>query len=49
MIRFVLGFFIVFGVVGGIDNASDSQLIPLIGIALTGLTLMYFGSEKLKN
>jgi hypothetical protein len=49
MIRFGLGFLIVFGSVGGIDNAPDAQLIPLIGSALIGLTLMYFGSEKLKN
>ena len=49
MIRFGLGFLIVFGAVGGIDNAADSQLIPLVIGSLIGLTLMYFGSEKLKN
>jgi hypothetical protein len=49
MIRFGLGFLIVFGAVGGIDNATDAQLIPLVIGSLIGLTLMYFGSEKLKN
>lgn len=49
MIRVIIGFIVVFGAVGGMDNATDAQLIPLIGIALTGLGLMYFGSEKLKK
>ena len=49
MIRAIIGFLLVFGAVGGLDNAPDAQLIPLIGSALIGLTLMYFGSEKLKH
>ena len=49
MIRFILGFLIVFGSVGGIDNATDGELLPLVGLAIAGLVLMYFGSEKLKQ
>ena len=49
MIRFGLGFLIVFGSVGGIDNAPDAQLLPLIGIAFTGLALMYFGTQKMQR
>jgi hypothetical protein len=49
MIRLVLGFLIVFGAVGGMDNGTDAELPYQIALALTGLTLMYFGSEKVKN
>lgn len=49
MIRAILGFLIVFGSVGGIDNASDAQLTPLIAMAIIGLTMMYFGVEKMNG
>jgi hypothetical protein len=49
MIRAILGFFLVFGSVGGMDNASDAQLTPLIALAIIGLTLMYFGVEKING
>ena len=48
MIRAIVGFLVVFGAVGGMDNASDAQLIPLMLTAMIGLTLMYFGVEKIK-
>ena len=48
MIRFGLGFLIVFGSVGGIDNASDAQLIPLIGFAIAGLAVMASGTKAMK-
>ena len=49
MIRFILGFLIVFGSVGGMDNATDGDLLPLLGLAVVGLALMYFGTEKMKQ
>ena len=47
MIRFILGLVIVFGAVGGMDDQENSLLV-LMGIAGVGLTLMYFGAEKMK-
>lgn len=47
MIRAILGFLIVFGSVGGMDNASDAQLVPLMLTAVIGLTLMHFGVAKI--
>ena len=49
MIRFILGLVIVLGAVGGMDNATDGELLPLLGITLVGLALMYFGTEKMKQ
>ena len=42
-IRIVVGFLMVFGAAGGIDTASDSQIFPLVGIAMIGLICMYSG------
>jgi hypothetical protein len=47
MIRTVIGFLMVFGAVGGMDNATDGQLLPLLALAVTGLALMYFGTKKI--
>lgn len=44
MIRFVVGLVIVFGAAGGIDTATDSQLIACIAIAAAGLALMMSGA-----
>jgi hypothetical protein len=50
MIRVILGFFLVFGAVGGMENAgNDVSLIPLMAVAILGLTLMYFGVEKINR
>ena len=49
MIRFILGLVIVLGAVGGMDTATDGELLPLLGITLVGLALMYFGTEKMKQ
>jgi hypothetical protein len=49
MIRVVIGFLMVFGAVGGIDNATDGQLIPLLALAVTGMALMYFGTKKINE
>ena len=49
MIRFIVGFLVVFGAVGGMDTATDGELLPLLGITLVGIALMYFGTEKMKQ
>lgn len=49
MIRAILGFLIVFGSVGGMDNASDAQLLPLMLTAIIGLTLMHYGVQKMNR
>jgi hypothetical protein len=41
------GFFIVFGVSGALDTATDSQLLPLSVIALAGLGLFFAGVNGL--
>jgi hypothetical protein len=50
MIRFVTGLLIVFGAVGGIDNAAPEQsLLPAIGCAVVGLLLMWWGQHTGKQ
>lgn len=49
MIRVIVGFFLVFGAVGGIDNATDAQLLPLMAVAALGLVSMYFGVRKING
>ena len=49
MIRFIAGFLIVFGCVGAMDNAPDEDLLILLGITITGLYIMYKGSEKMNQ
>lgn len=46
MIRFVIGFLIVFGAAGGIDTATDSELIALVLVAAVGLGLMSAGAGR---
>lgn len=48
-IRFVVGFLIAFGAVGGIENCTDSQLLTLIVVAAAGLGLMASGSGALRK
>lgn len=47
-IRILTGLLIVFGAVGGIDNATDGQLIPLVLLALAGLGVMASGLNASK-
>jgi len=49
MIRVIVGFFLVFGAVGGMDNATDAQLLPLMAIAVLGLVSMYYGTRKING
>ena len=48
-IRTGLGFLVVFAAVGGIDNATDGQLVTLLPIALVGLALMYSGVRAMNG
>ena len=43
------GFFIVYGVSGALDTATDEQLIPLCLIALAGLGLFFAGINRLTH
>jgi hypothetical protein len=49
MIRVIFGFFLVFGAAGGIDNATDDQLLFLMAILAVGLVSMYFGVRKING
>lgn len=49
MIRAILGFLMVFGSVGGMDNATDAQLIPLVLVAIAGLAIMAAGVNKIQT
>lgn len=48
-IRLIVGFLVVFGAVGGIDNASDSDLMLLAGVASAGMLLMLSGLKASKE
>lgn len=54
MIRFLLGFFMVFGAIGNVDYAMEAGLPepPLSETAFliaVGLTLAYFGVKRMKE
>jgi hypothetical protein len=44
-----VGFFLVFGVSGAIDTASDAELLPLCAIAAAGMALFYAGINRLTH
>jgi hypothetical protein len=48
-IRFILGLLIAWIAAGSMDTATDSQLIPLIAVAVLGLVSMYSGARALKD
>lgn len=48
-IRAIVGFLIVFGAVGGIENCTDSQLLTLIIVAAAGLGIMASGTNELRK
>jgi hypothetical protein len=48
-IRVFLGLLLVAGVAGGIDNATDGELLILIPFALAGFALMLSGSNAMKD
>jgi hypothetical protein len=48
MIRFILGLIVVMGAMGGLENDPEAPILVLLAIAGIGLTLMYFGTKKLR-
>ena len=48
-IRVAIGFLVVFGAVGGLDNVSDGQLFPLVAVAVLGLAIMASGLSAMKG
>lgn len=54
MIRFIVGFLLVFGALGNQDFAMEAGLTPpplieTIVLSLIGLVLMYFGLQRIKE
>lgn len=48
-IRLAIGFFLVFGAVGGMENNPDANLLTLISLAIVGLFLMFSGTKAMSN
>ena len=48
-IRVFLGLLILVGVAGGIDTATDGELVTLIAISLVGFALMLTGVNAMKH
>lgn len=49
MIRVFVGLVVVMGAAGGIDNATDSQLLGCVAIAIAGLAIMASGVAASKK
>jgi|GEM_PF-6996987 len=49
MIRFFIGLLIIFGVSGGLDNASDADLPYLLLACAGGFLLMIIGSQSMER
>jgi uncharacterized membrane protein len=48
-IRTFVGLLVVFGSVGGMDNATDAQLPVVLLFAVAGLALMYSGVRAMNR
>jgi hypothetical protein len=48
-IRVIVGLLVVFGVAGGLDTATNAQLLPLVAIAALGLASMASGVSVMKG
>jgi len=48
-IRVVAGLIVTMAAVGGIDRATDGQLLPCIAVALLGLLCMFSGTNAMQN
>ena len=47
MIRFFVGFMLVFGAVGGLDN--NAPLLQCVALAVLGLGLMFWALPKIRG
>lgn len=48
-IRALVGFMLVFGAVGGMDNNPDASLLTLIAVAVLGLAIMASGVSAMRK
>jgi hypothetical protein len=48
-IRTIVGLVVTMGAAGGLDNATDAQLIPCMIVAAIGLALMYSGVKAMRT
>jgi hypothetical protein len=48
-IRALVGFLMVFGSAGGVDTATDSELLLIAGIVSAGFMLMVSGINAMKE
>lgn len=48
-IRVVVGMLVAFGCAGGMDTATDQQLLVLVPVAVLGLATMYSGVRAMRN
>lgn len=48
-IRVLFGLLVLFGVAGGIDTATDAQLVALIPFALLGFASMISGANAINK
>ena len=49
MIRVFVGLVVVMGAAGGLDNATDAQLFPIVAMAAVGLAVMASGVSASKE
>ena len=49
LIRVLTGLVVTMGAAGGIDTATDAQLIPCIAIAIVGLAILASGVSASKE
>ena len=47
-IRAIVGLLIVFGAAGGLDTATDAQLLPVVAVACVGLFVMLSGVKAME-
>ena len=48
-IRAITGLIVTMAAAGGLDNATDAQLIPVILVAGLGLAIMYSGVKAMRT
>ena len=48
-IRALVGFMVVFGAVGGLDTATDAQMLGLTALACAGLAMLASGVSAMKS
>lgn len=49
MIRFAIGFFMVFGAVGTLEVDPEADLLITVALAIVGLVIMSFGVAKIRQ